>query len=238
MTYNDNAKLELLKWKRQMQKRPSLVSKASKGVQNKFNSMLPEKYHEIMTGTIKHMTKAVLTGSEYTVKVPRINLTLQQREELVLEMAKNYKKIAMVEGAGTGAGGIILGLADFPLLLSIKIKLLYEIAAIYGFNTKDYKERIYILSIFELAFSSQERVNQIFERLENWDRYKLTIPQDMHDFDWQTFQREYRDYLDIAKLMQLLPIIGAPVGAYVNHKLVDKLSKTAMQAYRMRWINI
>ena len=31
-------------------------------------------------------------------------------------------KIAAAEGAGTGAGGILLGLADFPLLLTIKIK--------------------------------------------------------------------------------------------------------------------
>ena len=31
-------------------------------------------------------------------------------------------KIAAAEGAGTGAGGILLGLADFPLLLGIKIK--------------------------------------------------------------------------------------------------------------------
>ncbi len=28
----------------------------------------------------------------------------------------------MIEGAGTGAGGIFLGLSDFPLLLGIKVK--------------------------------------------------------------------------------------------------------------------
>ena len=49
-----------------------------------------------------------------------------------------------------------------------------------------------------------------------------------------SFQQEYRDYIDLAKLLQLLPGIGAFVGAYVNNKLVDKLGEYAMYAYRMR----
>lgn len=67
----------------------------------------------------------------------------------------------MIEGAGTGAGGILIGLTDLPLLLGIKIKLLYELASIYGFDVKDYRERMYILNIFQLAFSSQDHVNKI-----------------------------------------------------------------------------
>lgn len=235
-SYDEQVGIDLIKWKRKMQKRPNIIEKSSKGVQTKINGMLPEKYHEIITIAIKGMTEAVLLGSQYTTKTPRINLSLEQRDGLVMELVKKYKRIAMVEGAGTGAGGIILGLADFPLLLSIKMKLLYEIAAIYGFDTSNYKERIYILTIFELAFSGQGHTGEIFERLDKWADYKHTLSQDINTFDWRTFQQEYRDYLDLAKLMQMLPVVGAPIGAYVNSKLVDKLSKTAIQAYHMRWI--
>jgi hypothetical protein len=35
-------------------------------------------------------------------------------------------------------------------------------------------------------------------------------------------------------MAQLIPIIGAPVGFVVNSRLIDKLGKTAMNAYRMR----
>ena len=38
----------------------------------------------------------------------------------------------------------------------------------------------------------------------------------------------------IAKMAQLVPIIGAPVGAVANYALVKKLGKTAKNAYRMR----
>ena len=143
----------------------------------------------------------------------------------------------MLEGAGTGAAGILIGLTDLPLLLSIKIKLLYELASIYGFDASDYRERIYILNIFQLAFSSQDHVNEIFNKIEVWDEYKNTLSSDIDDFDWRSFQQEYRDYIDLAKLLQLVPGIGAFVGAYVNNKLVDKLGEYAVYSYHMRILN-
>lgn len=236
--YNETAKKELKKWKKKMKKKPSLVQRTSKGIQKKINGILPEKYHEIVTATIKNMTKAVLFGSKYVTKEPYTNLSLKQREELVAQKTKIYRTTALIEGAGTGAGGIMLGLADLPLLLSIKIKLLYDIAAIYGFDVNDYKERIYILNIFQLAFSSRGNINKVFAKMENHEEYFHTLPDDINSFDWRTFQQEYRDYIDLAKLLQMIPGMGAVVGAYVNSKFINKLSKTAIQAYRMRLIEL
>ena len=145
-----------------------------------------------------------------------------------------YKNTAAVEGGVTGAGGILLGLADFPLLLGIKIKLLFDIAAMYGFDVKDYKERIYILYIMQLAFSSHEERRNVYLKIVDWDEHAKQLPDDINGFDWRTFQQEYRDYLDLAKMAQLVPVIGAPVGVIVNYRLITKLGETAMNAYRMR----
>jgi hypothetical protein len=68
--------------------------------------------------------------------------------------------------------------------------------------------------------------------------YSESLPADISEFDWRTFQQEYRDYLDISKMLQLVPVIGAPVGAYVNYQMIDRLGKTAMNAYRMRLKNL
>ncbi len=232
--YNETALEELNKWKIEMRKKSTLIERASKGIQNKFNGILPEKYHEIVTSAIKNMIKVVLVGSKYITKEPSLNLSLQEREELVAQKTKTYKTTALVEGAGTGAGGFLLALADLPLLLSIKIKFLYDIAATYGFDASDYKERIYILYVFQLAFSSKSNVNEVFDRMENFEEYYSKLPKDVDSFDWRSFQQEYRDYIDLAKLLQMVPGIGAFVGAYVNTKFIDKLSETAVQAYRMR----
>ena len=112
--------------------------------------------------------------------------------------------------------------------------MIFEIASYYGMELKDYQERIYILHIFQLAFSSQQHKNEIFKILEDWDTYKSTLSDDIHQFDWKTFQLEYRDSIDLPKMLQLIPGFGAVVGAWVNHQLTNKLGIYAMQAYRMR----
>lgn len=152
----------------------------------------------------------------------------------MLERIKFYRNTAAVEGGITGAGGILLGLADFPLLLALKLKLLFEIASLYGYNTEDYKERLYILHIFQLAFCSAEERKNVFLKMQNWNEKSQHLPDDIHEFDWRTFQQEYRDYIDLAKMAQLIPVIGAPVGVVVNYRLIKKLGITAMNAYRLR----
>jgi hypothetical protein len=71
-------------------------------------------------------------------------------------------------------------------------------------------------------------------QMNNWEVQKQSLPDDIHQFDWRSFQQEYRDYIDLAKLAQLIPGIGAIVGFVVNYKLLKKLGITAMNAYRMR----
>jgi hypothetical protein len=71
--------------------------------------------------------------------------------------------------------------------------------------------------------------------MQHWEETSRNLPEDIHQFDWRNFQQEYRDYIDLAKLAQLIPVIGAPVGAVVNYRLIKKLGRTAIQSYHMRW---
>jgi hypothetical protein len=232
--YEEKALAELRQWQKKMQSKPSLLNKLSKGMQTKINSYIPEKVHNVITATIKQMIKGVLFGAKITTKKPLKIESLQTTEEVLERMIKNYRNTAAAEGGITGAGGILLGLADFPILLGIKIKMLFDIAASYGFDVKDYKERVYLLHIFELAFSSQEHRRNIYVKMHNWDEKKQHLPDDINQFDWRSFQQEYRDYIDLAKMAQLIPGIGAVVGVVINYRLINQLGTTAMNAYRMR----
>ncbi|MEO8961556.1 MAG: EcsC family protein [Ginsengibacter sp.] len=234
-SYEQIAEAELKVWQKKMMRKPSLFNKLSKKIQIKINSWIPERVHKAITATIKQMIRAVLFGAKYAVAKPLINVSLLVRENMVKKKIETYKKTAAVEGGLTGAGGILLGLVDFPVLIGIKIKLLFDIAALYGFDINDYKERIYLLHIFELAFSSDLHRKDIYLKMIDWEKKSLDLPNDIHQFDWRTFQQEYRDYLDIAKMAQLIPIIGAPIGFVINYRLIKKLGATAMNAYRMRF---
>src|SRR5690606_413379 len=199
-----------------------------------INSYIPEKVHNAITVTLKQMIRGVLFGAKITTGSSLPFTDLEAKEIAIQKKIDFYRKTAAVEGGITGAGGILLGLADFPILIGIKIKLLFEIAAIYGFDVKDYKERVYLLHIFELAFSSDVHRKKIFLKMTNWEEKARDLPEDINQFDWRNFQQEYRDYLDLAKMAQLIPVIGAPVGIIVNNRLLKKLGTTAMNAYRMR----
>ncbi len=232
--YHTKTQAELLIWQQKMQKKPGLLNRLSKNTQDRINALIPEKVHNTITTVIKQMIKAVLFGAKYTTPKPLQDTSFYARETMVLEKIKFYRNTAAVEGGITGAGGFLMGLADFPILLTIKLKLLYEIAALYGFDLNDYKERVYLLHIFELAFSSDRHRNDIYLKLVNWNEKSKMLPNDINQFEWRRFQQEYRDYIDLAKMAQLLPVIGAPVGFIVNRKLIKKLGETAMNAYRMR----
>ena len=217
-----------------MLRKPSLLNKLSKRVQTKLNSFIPEKAHSVITATIKQMIKAVLFGAEKLTQQPVTDLDFEQREEAVEQKIVNYQKTAAAEGGITGAGGILLGLADFPILLAIKLKLLFDIAALYGYDVTDYRERLYILHIFQLAFCSTEQQRAVYLQMNDWADTCSKLPEDINQLDWRQLQQEYRDYIDIAKMLQLVPVIGAPVGAIVNYRLIRKLGDTAKNAYRIR----
>ncbi|MCI4139951.1 EcsC family protein, partial [Bacillus vallismortis] len=54
--------------------------------------------------------------------------------------------------------------------------------------------------------------------------------------DWRVFQQENRDYIDIIKLMQLLPGVGAAVGGIANYKLLSQLGETARHVFHLRMV--
>jgi hypothetical protein len=232
--YEKDIYSKLALWQKEMLRNPSFLNKLSKTVQTRINKWIPEKIHLTITTTLKQMIRAVLFGATLTMVKPLSEKSLELREASVLQRIVFYKKTAAIEGGITGAGGLFLGFADFPILIGIKIKLLFDIASIYGFDIRDYKERVYLLHIFELAFSSDFHRKKIYLEMTDWEKKSKELPEDINQFDWRSFQQEYRDYIDLVKMAQLLPIIGAPVGAVVNYRMIKKLGSTAMNAYRLR----
>jgi hypothetical protein len=217
-----------------MERRPGVLNAATRGLQQRINGWIPERVHAALTAAIRQMVTGVLAGSNLIASSPLLEGSLEARETLVREKIDRYRRTAAIEGGVTGAGGLLLGLADFPLLLGIKLNLLVEIAALYGHACSELQERQYLLHILQLAFSSDAHRQQVYQQLLAWSA--TASPGEPHaDVDWRLLQQEYRDYLDLAKLAQLVPVIGAPVGVIVNNRLLEKLGDTAMNAHRLRW---
>ncbi|PGQ12655.1 ecs operon protein EcsC [Bacillus cereus] len=232
ITYEEKVIKELEQWKATFMKDSSMMTRFSKKVQTKVQQLIPAKVQKVLAETIRMMVQTISAGSNFIKpKLKETTWSLQRRDDEVRKKMDEYKKIAAAEGAGTGAGGILLGLADFPLLLGIKIKFLFDAATLYGFDTSNKEERLFILHVFQLAFSSDDYRKEIWKAIETWDT------EEENHMDWEKFQTEYRDYIDLAKMLQLVPIIGAPVGAYANYQLLQRLGEVTMNCYRMRLLN-
>jgi hypothetical protein len=226
------ARKQVAKWRKAMLKPAGLASRAARGLQGRINRIIPDKVHAAVTLVIQGLTRTILTGSNLTTARPLAGAALAARDAKALQIIERYRAVGAVEGGVAGAGGFWLALADFPALLVIKIKLLFDLAAVYGHDTRKFEERLYILHLFQLAFSAADHRAAVFHGIEDWD--SRPHPSDYADFDWRRFQQEYRDYIDLAKLAQMIPLVGAPIGALVNYRLLQRLGETAMNGYRMR----
>ncbi|MCP3033251.1 EcsC family protein [Halobacillus sp. A1] len=234
MTYEEKKYKEALMWSRSLEKRSGVIQRTSKGLQSAINQKIPDRVHAVVTESIKRMIELSLTSSQYIHPVEHNEKwSFEEREELIKERLKQYKSTASWEGAGTGAGGFWLGVADFPMLLSIKMKFLFDTAQFYGVDINRYEERVYLLHIFMLTFSSDKEKVKVRDVLLNWENEPL----ERKKVDWKTLQLEYRDTIDLVKLMQLVPGVGAIVGYVANGRFLEQLGETTMNIYRLRLIS-
>ena len=214
MTEDDAYRSAVLKtidvWKTRIQKEPYYSTQLARRFQKRVNRMIPERVHVAITSAVKHMTEGVCLGIGYTSGDPARGASLAETEKSVDNRISFYAKAAAAEGALTGAGGLLLGLADFPLWLTVKMKMLFEIAALYGHDATDFRERIFLLHIFELTFSGFDRQRQLLEIIVDWNEQKKRLPATIGEYDWRSFQQEYRDTLMSRSYCSSYPVLGPP----------------------------
>ncbi|WP_410768775.1 EcsC family protein [Fontibacillus sp. BL9] len=238
MNYEHKVQREIADWEQKMFKPPGLLEKASKTIGTRINQLIPPKAHSIITTTIRSIVRTALFGAEYTPSRPvQYTSELESADQEAKELFALYQKIAVAEGAGTGAGGIMLSMVDFPALIAIKMKYLFELAHVYGYDTKHFSERVFILKVFQMTFSGPKNRARLLSSIKNWHIEKEQWSSDAEysqNMDWETFQIEYRDAIDFRKMLQMVPGIGAIAGAWANYTILEELREFAMNAYRLR----
>lgn len=240
LTRYEQKTLERLKrWELEVLKEPGAFQSLSRSLQSQVNKRIPEKFHQAMTAAVKGIVQTALFSAEYIPESEAVpGSSLEDSDERAVNRLSFYKKLAAAEGAGTGAGGVFLAMVDFPVLIGIKMKCLFELAHTYGYSTRDYRERLFVLHVFQLAFSAHGTKPAILHQVKNWPDTLRSLPADETSYaahvDWRTLQQEYRDTIDFRKLLQLMPGIGAIIGVWANSGLLEELGQVGMNAYRMR----
>lgn len=222
-------------WLKKRSKSANWFDKTTGKVQSFVQSKIPDAIHNAITAGMEGFTKIVLQGSGFILPKLSEEIPFEIREKLAEEVIHKYVGMGMASGAGTSAGGIVTGLMDLPILMSLKIRMLFEIGAIFGYDLKEESERLYALMIFRTVFSSPLLREEKVQGLIAFETSKAHLEKPLDTIDWRAFQQEYRDYLDLAKLMQFIPGVGIVIGAAVNRSLLMALGDGAINAYRLRY---
>lgn len=152
------------------------------------------------------------------------------------QLAESRKKIAAVQGATTGFGGIFTLAVDIPALLGLSLKVLQETAICYGFDPNDPRERVFIVKC--LQFSSSDIVGKraVLEELAAFDDGGEGRQLASQLQGWREVVATYRDNFGWKKLFQLVPVAGMLFGALLNKSTVNDVAEAGKMMYRKRRI--
>lgn len=166
------------------------------------------------------------------------SLPLSTMDAVGEELKTTRSKIATVQGATTGIGGVFTLAVDIPVILGLSLKTLQEIAIAYGYDPKDREERIFIVKC--LQYSSADIVGKqaILNELSSfYKRDQLTKNEVISQIQgWREVVFTYRDQFGWKKLLQMVPIAGMVFGAITNRSMIHDLSETGIMLYRKRRI--
>ncbi|WP_409347347.1 EcsC family protein [Paenibacillus sp. MBLB4367] len=152
------------------------------------------------------------------------------------EFAGARAKLAAVQGATTGIGGIFTLAIDIPALLGLSLKVLQEIALCYGYNPKDQKERMFVVLCLQFASSDIVGKRAILEKLASFDSEQKQHQAFAQLQGWREVVATYRDNFGWKKLFQMVPIAGMLFGAFLNKGTLQDVAEAGKMLYRKRRI--
>ncbi|MDQ0165518.1 hypothetical protein J2S11_001419 [Bacillus horti] len=214
----------------------------TKGVQQKFDGLIPRKVHQSLASALEKGIKSFIEGINLLPKQQMVQVEVENPDDLEgLSKAADkiilyYKRIASAEGAGTGFGGLVSAAIDFPALISIKLKMLQELWVLFGYRLENFEDRLFLLKVFELQFSGEESKQRVWKEVKTWEQNGENEDKTWDDYDWETFYMEYKQSIELRKLFQLIPGFGAIVGAWANYSFLEDLGSTAVTCLQLRYL--
>ena len=216
-----------------------------KFIQNKMGVLVAELGNYIQTGgqylineqtLIKKIQKKSTESAIETIadigKIP-----FQSMVDISEELQQNRVKLATVQGASTGIGGIFTLAIDIPILLGMALKTLQEIAIIHGYDPKDKQERVFIVKCLQFASADIVGKEAILQELSTMHEGRGDSENMISQLEgWREVVFTYRDQFGWKKLFQMVPIAGIIFGAYANRGMINDIAETGNMLYRKRRI--
>jgi len=153
--------------------------------------------------------------------------------ELARVALKKHVRLARLEGGALGIGGIITAAPDLVALLWLQSRLVWYIAAAYGFDPNHPMrpaEYLALQGLYDTPADAREALDGVGKRLAFAIAEKTLTgrrPEMLHmrlaKYVTKRIARRYAG--------RLIPFIGAPIGAVQNGNATSRLGRQAIEYY-------
>jgi hypothetical protein len=220
-----------------------------------LDKLTPKFIQDKIGLAIDEIGNYIQTGGQYLIKEENIlkkfapdsssdalhiglldQVPISKMDEIADELRNSRSKMATVQGATTGIGGLFTLAIDIPVLLGLSLKVLQEISICYGYNPKEKSERIFIVKC--LQFSSSDIVGKkaILEELSSIRQGGQNQQMISQLQGWREVVTTYRDSFGWKKLFQMIPIAGMIFGAFINRSSINDVAEAGKMLFRKRRI--
>ncbi|WP_252503028.1 EcsC family protein [Sporosarcina sp. Marseille-Q4943] len=185
-------------------------------------SNIPNYYPHLDVQTLEHVKELEISTMDFAAE----------------KIANNRKRLAAVQGASTGIGGLFTMTIDIPLLLSLQLKTLQDIAICYGYDPTEKEERLFVVKCLQFVSSDIVGKQAILAQISHFDdpdeASKREVMSELQG--WREVVFSYRDQLGLKKLFQMIPIAGFVFGAFINRSAVNDIAVAGKMLYKKRRI--
>jgi len=153
-------------------------------------------------------------------------------DQLSRDVGAAAQRLATLEGAATGAGGIFTTLLDVPLMFTLCVRTIIRTGYCYGYSLDEPDDQAWVLGAVAVALSStkQKKVDRMLRLREMEDLL-------LEDVQEQVVIEEMASLLTQIEIMGDVPGFGAASGALLNWSIAKRVDRTATCLFQERWLN-
>jgi EcsC protein family len=154
-------------------------------------------------------------------------------EELAKIAVKKHVRLARVEGGALGVGGVITAAPDLVALLWIQSRMVFYVAAAYGYDPSHPMrpaELLALQGLYETPAAAREALDGVGKRMA-----QAMVERALSNRNTGALHLKLAKW--IAKRMakrfagRLIPFLGAPIGAVQNGNSTRQLGRVALDYY-------
>lgn len=172
-------------------------------------------------------------------------LSIDKLTYLAQQQISKGKLYSLAQGGLTGTGGYLLMGIDFPLMVTMNLRVVQLIGLTFGYEVNHPSEMMVSLKVFHAATLPKRLQKQAWDELKQELQSHVNFVyegnDELTDETWldQPLKQTMKTLFILMfrkKVIQGLPLVSIALGATLNYSLTRQVSEFALRFYQYRYL--